>query len=124
MGLYGALASLDIGWWIPTIIQFLYIVSGRCPLTWTGLSREAFYEIWPFVKLSVSFGVMMWLVILIFEEHKCEELHCIIISKLVLTNRKIFPLCIRISNTFSFCQQPGNLVLQDFGSNDRTSKEH
>lgn len=61
MGLNGALASLDIGWWIPAIIQFLYVTCGGCPLTWPGFSREAFYELWPFLKLSVSSGVMLCL---------------------------------------------------------------
>eukprot|EP00253_Pinus_taeda_P011116 PITA_11116 len=60
MGLNGALASLDIGWWIPAIIQFLYVTCGGCPLTWTGFSRQAFCEIWPFLKLSVASGVMLW----------------------------------------------------------------
>lgn len=61
MGLNGALVSLDIGWWIPAIIQFLYVTCGGCPLTWTGFSREAFCEIWPFLKLSVASGVMLCL---------------------------------------------------------------
>lgn len=59
MGLNGALVSLDIGWWIPAIIQFLYVICGGCPLTWTGFSREAFDELWPFIKLSASSGVML-----------------------------------------------------------------
>eukprot|EP00253_Pinus_taeda_P025060 PITA_25060 len=61
MGLNGALASLDIGWWIPAIIQFMYVTCGGCPLTWTGFSREAFCDIWPFLKLSVASGVMICL---------------------------------------------------------------
>lgn len=57
MGLNGALVSLDIGLWIPTIIQFLYVTFGGCPVAWNGFSREDFCEIWPFLKLSIASGV-------------------------------------------------------------------
>jgi len=61
MGLIGAAVTLNIAWWLPPIGQFLYIICGGCPKTWTGLSREAFQDLWPFVKLSVASGVMLCL---------------------------------------------------------------
>jgi MATE family multidrug resistance protein len=62
MGLLGAAMTLNLAWWVPPIGQFFYISCGGCPQTWTGLSRQAFQDLWPFVKLSVSSGVMLWLV--------------------------------------------------------------
>lgn len=62
MGLVGATITLDLAWWVPAIGQFLYVTCGGCPHTWTGLSRKAFRDLWPFLKLSVASGVMLWLV--------------------------------------------------------------
>eukprot|EP00253_Pinus_taeda_P000631 PITA_00631 len=61
MGLIGAAMTLNLAWWLPPICQFIYIVNGGCPHTWTGLSRQAFDDLWPFVKLSFASGVMLCL---------------------------------------------------------------
>ncbi|XP_057834444.1 protein DETOXIFICATION 27 isoform X2 [Cryptomeria japonica] len=61
MGLEGALISLNVGWWTPVIVQYVYVTCGWCPDAWTGYSMEAFEDIWPFLKLSVASGVMIWL---------------------------------------------------------------
>lgn len=61
LGLVGAAITLDISWWVYAIAQFLYVTCGGCPETWTGLSRKAFNELWPFAKLSIASGVMLWL---------------------------------------------------------------
>eukprot|EP01018_Ginkgo_biloba_P020233 Gb_34055 [translate_table: standard] len=59
MGFGGAVLCMNIAWWLPVIGQFLYIVCGGCPLTWRGFSREAFFQLWPFFKLSVASGIML-----------------------------------------------------------------
>ncbi|KAH9312405.1 hypothetical protein KI387_027440, partial [Taxus chinensis] len=61
MGLDGALISLNVAWWTPVIIQYVYVTCGWCPDAWTGYSMEAFADIWPFFKLSVASGVMLCL---------------------------------------------------------------
>ncbi|GLJ07616.1 hypothetical protein SUGI_0070940 [Cryptomeria japonica] len=61
MGLEGALISLNVAWWTPVIVQYVYVTCGWCPDAWTGYSMEAFVDIWPFLKLSVASGVMLWL---------------------------------------------------------------
>lgn len=62
LGLVGAAVSLDVGWWLPGLGLFLYTVRGGCPRTWTGFSREAFADLWEFLKLSIASGVMIWFV--------------------------------------------------------------
>ncbi|KAH9312435.1 hypothetical protein KI387_027470 [Taxus chinensis] len=61
MGLDGALISLNVAWWTPSIIQYVYATCGWCPHSWTGYSMEAFADLWPFFKLSVASGVMLCL---------------------------------------------------------------
>ncbi|CAN6480085.1 unnamed protein product [Victoria cruziana] len=61
LGLVGAAVSLDVGWWLPGLGLFLYTVRGGCPRTWTGFSREAFADLWEFLKLSIASGVMICL---------------------------------------------------------------
>eukprot|EP01018_Ginkgo_biloba_P028745 Gb_22188 [translate_table: standard] len=61
MGLIGAAITLNVAWWVPAIGQFLYASCGGCPLTWTGLSKEAFSDLWPFIKLSLASGIMLCL---------------------------------------------------------------
>ncbi|URE17091.1 protein TRANSPARENT TESTA [Musa troglodytarum] len=41
--------------------SFGYVVCGGCPRTWKGFSFEAFTELWGFLKLSASSGVMLCL---------------------------------------------------------------
>uniref|UniRef100_A0A7N2MU23 Protein DETOXIFICATION n=1 Tax=Quercus lobata TaxID=97700 RepID=A0A7N2MU23_QUELO len=58
-GLVGAIVALDISWWALGVGLLVYIVCGGCPLTWTGLSVQAFSGLWEFLKLSAASGVML-----------------------------------------------------------------
>ncbi|KAF3339381.1 protein TRANSPARENT TESTA 12-like protein [Carex littledalei] len=60
-GLVTAVLILDSSWWLVMLGQFFYIVCGGCTDTWKGLSMEAFANMWEFVKLSTSSGVMLCL---------------------------------------------------------------
>ncbi|KAF8091200.1 hypothetical protein N665_0451s0013 [Sinapis alba] len=61
LGVVGTMATISISWWVNVIITLAYSVCGGCPLTWTGLSSEAFTGLWEFLKLSASSGVMLCL---------------------------------------------------------------
>ncbi|CAF2088183.1 unnamed protein product [Brassica napus] len=61
LGVAGTMATVGISWWISVLILLAYSVCGGCPLTWTGLSFEAFTGLWEFLKLSASSGVMLCL---------------------------------------------------------------
>ncbi|KAF3511354.1 hypothetical protein F2Q69_00004703 [Brassica cretica] len=61
LGVAGTMATVGISWWISVFILLAYSVCGGCPLTWTGLSFEAFTGLWEFLKLSASSGVMLCL---------------------------------------------------------------
>ncbi|KAJ4801746.1 Protein DETOXIFICATION [Rhynchospora pubera] len=58
-GLITAVLILNGGWWMVALGQFLYVVCGGCPDTWKGFSVDAFADLWEFVKLSTSSGVML-----------------------------------------------------------------
>ncbi|KAK1555701.1 hypothetical protein Q3G72_030195 [Acer saccharum] len=60
-GVVGAVFALDISWWVLFLGNYGYTVCGGCPWTWTGFSMEAFSELWGFLKLSASSGVMLCL---------------------------------------------------------------
>ncbi|KAL6176861.1 hypothetical protein ACLB2K_053493 [Fragaria x ananassa] len=60
-GLVGAAVALDISWWLLCFMLLVYATCGWCPLSWPGLSMEAFSGIWEFVKLSTASGVMLCL---------------------------------------------------------------
>ncbi|URE17097.1 protein TRANSPARENT TESTA [Musa troglodytarum] len=60
LGLTVATLTLDFSWWVAVVGQFGYVVCGGCPRTWKGFSFEAFTELWGFLKLSASSGVMLW----------------------------------------------------------------
>ncbi|KAL6184669.1 hypothetical protein ACLB2K_046069 [Fragaria x ananassa] len=60
-GLVGAAVALDISWWLLCFVLLVYATCGWCPLSWPGLSMEAFSGIWEFVKLSTASGVMLCL---------------------------------------------------------------
>ncbi|CAI9116209.1 OLC1v1017301C1 [Oldenlandia corymbosa var. corymbosa] len=61
LGVFGAAAALVISTWISFFGLFLYVVCGGCPLTWNGLSMEAFSGLWEFLKLSAASGIMICL---------------------------------------------------------------
>ncbi|KAG6529541.1 protein DETOXIFICATION 20-like isoform X1 [Zingiber officinale] len=60
-GVAGAAASLNAYGWTMVLGEFIYVGGGWCSLTWTGFSREAFRELLPVLKLSVSSGIMICL---------------------------------------------------------------
>ncbi|KAM5575532.1 protein DETOXIFICATION 27 [Rosa sericea] len=60
-GLVGAAVTLDISWWFLCFMMLVYVTCGWCPLSWAGLSMEAFSGLWEFVKLSAASGVMLCL---------------------------------------------------------------
>ncbi|KAL6176860.1 hypothetical protein ACLB2K_053492 [Fragaria x ananassa] len=60
-GLVGAAVALDISWWLSAFMMLGYVTCGWCPLSWPGLSLEAFSGLWEFVKLSTASGVMLCL---------------------------------------------------------------
>jgi MATE family multidrug resistance protein len=62
MGLIGTSLVLSLSWWIIVVAQLVYIlVSGKCELTWNGLSMQAFSGLWDFLKLSSASAVMLCL---------------------------------------------------------------
>ncbi|CAK9157610.1 unnamed protein product [Ilex paraguariensis] len=60
-GLNGAMGALCISSWFLVFGEFIYIFGGWCPNTWKGFTKDAFKDLWPVVKLSVSSGVMVCL---------------------------------------------------------------
>uniref|UniRef100_A0A0E0QSK3 Protein DETOXIFICATION n=1 Tax=Oryza rufipogon TaxID=4529 RepID=A0A0E0QSK3_ORYRU len=60
-GVLGAAMSLGVSGWLVTLLQLAYVVGGGCPVTWSGFSPLAFVDLWGFIKLSVSSGVMVCL---------------------------------------------------------------
>ncbi|KAB1219993.1 Protein TRANSPARENT TESTA 12 [Morella rubra] len=60
-GLVGAVAALDISWWVLIVCLYGYATCGGCPQTWTGFSVQAFSGLWEFTKLSAASGVMLCL---------------------------------------------------------------
>ncbi|CAM8988727.1 unnamed protein product [Rhodiola kirilowii] len=61
LGLPGAMGALFLSGCVIVVGQFVYLFGGWCPETWTGFRMEAFTDLWPVVKLSVSSGVMICL---------------------------------------------------------------
>eukprot|EP00262_Sarcandra_glabra_P011376 TRINITY_DN2728_c0_g3_i2.p1 TRINITY_DN2728_c0_g3~~TRINITY_DN2728_c0_g3_i2.p1 ORF type:complete len:507 (-),score=62.94 TRINITY_DN2728_c0_g3_i2:283-1737(-) len=61
LGIGGAMGSLIVAYWFPVIGQLGYVFGGWCPDTWKGFTMNAFSDLWPVVKLSLSSGVMMCL---------------------------------------------------------------
>jgi MATE family multidrug resistance protein len=61
LGVIGTMATVNLAWWLNVLILFTYATCGKCPLTWTGVSIEAFTGLWEFAKLSASSGVMICL---------------------------------------------------------------
>ncbi|KAK0601281.1 hypothetical protein LWI29_022747 [Acer saccharum] len=60
-GIRGALLSTILAYWIPNIGQLLFITCGGCRETWKGFSSNAFKDLWPVIKLSLSSGAMLCL---------------------------------------------------------------
>lgn len=60
-GLAGVMISMSVAMWIPVLGQLGFVFFGGCPDTWRGFSSNAFKDLWPIVKLSMSSGVMLCL---------------------------------------------------------------
>ncbi|XP_047332253.1 protein DETOXIFICATION 24-like [Impatiens glandulifera] len=60
-GTYGALGSFILSNIAVVLSEFIYIFCGGCPLSWKGFSLDAFSQLWPVIKLSVSSGIMLCL---------------------------------------------------------------
>ncbi|KAG8057068.1 hypothetical protein GUJ93_ZPchr0002g23691 [Zizania palustris] len=61
LGVFGAAMALNFSWGLVVVLQLAYVVGGGCPVTWSGFSLLAFVDLWGFVKLSISSGVMVCL---------------------------------------------------------------
>ncbi|KAJ1255056.1 hypothetical protein BS78_K293900 [Paspalum vaginatum] len=59
-GVAGAAAAYDVSSWLTSLAQVAYVV-GWCRDGWTGLSRDAFRDLWAFVKISLASAVMLCL---------------------------------------------------------------
>ncbi|KAM0020977.1 putative multi antimicrobial extrusion protein [Helianthus debilis subsp. tardiflorus] len=67
-GSRGAALANGVSLWINVLLLALYVrVSPTCKKTWTGFSKEAFYNIPTFLKLAVPSAVMVCLEIWSFE---------------------------------------------------------
>ena len=106
LGVVGTMATISISWWVNVSITLAYSVCGGCPLTWTGLSSEAFTGLWEFLKLSASSGVMLWY-------------HTNIHAFVTLSNE---PVTVFNGRCFVFGQF-GKLVLSDFDYSDWKSSK-
>ncbi|KAM0041037.1 putative multi antimicrobial extrusion protein [Helianthus debilis subsp. tardiflorus] len=68
LGSRGAALANAISLWINVLLLAIYVrVSPTCKKTWTGFSKEAFYNIPTFLKLAVPSAVMICLDIWTFE---------------------------------------------------------
>ncbi|CAN8312112.1 unnamed protein product [Cochlearia groenlandica] len=65
-GLPGLAFVLNTSWIFIVVAQLVYIFSGTCGEAWTGLTFEAFHNLWGFVKLSLASAVMICLEIWYF----------------------------------------------------------
>ncbi|WOH09828.1 hypothetical protein DCAR_0729287 [Daucus carota subsp. sativus] len=53
-GVIGLAVALGIVNWLIFFGLLWYVIRGGCPQTWTGLSLEAFSDLWDFLRLLVS----------------------------------------------------------------------
>ncbi|CAI0400360.1 unnamed protein product [Linum tenue] len=60
LGSPGAAVSLSVSNWVNVLLLSMYIkFSPSCLVTWTGFSREAFRDIWVFLKLAIPSAFMV-----------------------------------------------------------------
>ncbi|CAL1369595.1 unnamed protein product [Linum trigynum] len=60
LGSSGAAVSLSVSNWVNVLLLSMYIkFSPSCSVTWTGFSREAFRDIWVFLKLAIPSAFMV-----------------------------------------------------------------
>lgn len=61
LGFRGAALSIVISYWTNFFLLAIYIkLSPSCIISWTGFSREAFNNIWDFLRLSIPSTIMSW----------------------------------------------------------------
>ena len=61
LGSKGAALANALSYWFNVFMLALYVrLSPACKKTWTGLSSEAFHDIFSFIKLAVPSAVMVW----------------------------------------------------------------
>ncbi|CAE6067926.1 unnamed protein product [Arabidopsis arenosa] len=60
-GMPGLAVVLNASWVFIDMAQLVYIFSGTCGEAWSGLSWEAFHNLWSFVRLSLASAVMLCL---------------------------------------------------------------
>ncbi|CAN8256722.1 unnamed protein product [Cochlearia groenlandica] len=61
LGVVGTIFTINVSWCFNVLVLYTYATCGKCPLTWTGFSVEAFTGLWDFAKLSASSGIMLCL---------------------------------------------------------------
>ncbi|VVB14129.1 unnamed protein product [Arabis nemorensis] len=59
MGIHGALLGLNVNSWAVAIAEFIYVLGGWCPHTWTGFRTAAFVDLIPLLTLSISSDFML-----------------------------------------------------------------
>lgn len=60
LGLPGAMSALNISSWFIVVGDWVYVFGGWLPDTWRGFSKDAFTDLVPVIKLSISSGIMLW----------------------------------------------------------------
>lgn len=60
-GVTGAMIVVNLSIWLVVIGEFIYVFCGWCPQSWNGFNADAFKDICPVVKLSISSGLMICL---------------------------------------------------------------
>lgn len=60
-GISGVAFSLSLGGWLNVLFLGLYITcSSACEKTRTYFSKDAFYDIWPFLRFGFPSALMIW----------------------------------------------------------------
>uniref|UniRef100_M1D0T9 Protein DETOXIFICATION n=1 Tax=Solanum tuberosum TaxID=4113 RepID=M1D0T9_SOLTU len=68
LGNKGAALANSISYWINLLLLAAYVrISPSCKSTWTGFSKEAFHDIWTYMRLAIPSAVMLCLEIWSFE---------------------------------------------------------
>ncbi|KAL3533043.1 hypothetical protein ACH5RR_006564 [Cinchona calisaya] len=68
LGSKGAALASSVSYWINALFLAVYIrLSPSCKMSWTGFSKEAFHDVWNFLRLAIPSAVMTCLEIWSFE---------------------------------------------------------
>lgn len=61
LGSKGAALAIGVSYWINVLLLMAYInVSPSCAKTWHGFSKQAFNDVFSFIKLAVPSAIMIW----------------------------------------------------------------